>query len=723
MSVDVIQLIQSVPSNLRSTLIAKLLLDENLSEASVNQYVSKLIPCVSNPQEQKSALQTLLKILKSSFSLSPSCCEKLLTVISKLPSRPGIDKSLLLHSFQCLTVLIQKSENDSESGKLVSSLAPTLVKTIVENSLNISTRASLQLLATIMGHYPGSCGQLKFKIQEKLISMLSMDAEHVESDLIGKCFSLLPQVGGGGKEGTEHKKQFDDMFNSLLACVHKGISNLFANVREFDSYSSLTSIPTFNLPQVVGGQIEKNIAMTFQIERCMDILSHMISRAFPHSRLMPVDSVLTIQTRLLSLTVPDASTPTNELLRIQLDQLLVSSFNLLSEMIKIAKDQLLPEAASINSLVVSGLERLVSPSTRTGLYGLLSCWLEAVGSASGIELCARQIINCIIGDVSMSKDKISLTRTSVKKSRSKKHGKKTGSQGVDYKITKLPSSSKAYANNMVKTIAAFKSLGKIIAVVGPWLDRESFGRISAVVFSQLLYPDIQHSLKSCLISCLKSMLATGSPDLPSPGQIFPVVICGENHASMSDEVRSALLFWQESVRPTRSTLEIKNVTQTTIDAFNGVTTDEEELQVDVETVSVASQTQADTDSNLTKDKVSESEKRILELEKSLAVALENAKSLKGQLNDKISELSSMKLKRSVLEENQSSNVKKQKLNESEVSVSATSVDINPIVLPNTEDKKKSESSESLSVSEMLRDFSDKLNSNLITTTFADSDTD
>merc|ERR1711915_234483 len=129
--------------------------------------------------------------------------------------------------------------------------------------------------------------------------------------------------------------------------------------------------------------------------------------------------------------------------------------------IRIAKDQLLPEAASINYLVVSGLERLVSPSIRTGLYDLLSCWLEAVGSASGIELCARQIINCIIGDVSMNKDKISLTRTSVKKSRSKKHGKKIGSQGVDYSFTKSPSSSKAYTVNMSVTIAALKSLDKI----------------------------------------------------------------------------------------------------------------------------------------------------------------------------------------------------------------------------------------------------------------------
>merc|ERR1711915_1174127 len=138
------------------------------------------------------------------------------------------------------------------------------------------------------------------------------------------------------------------------------------------------------------------------------------------------------------------------------------------------------------------------------------------------------------------------------------------------------------------TIAALKSLDKIIACVGPWLDRESYGRISGVVFSQLLYPDIQDFHKSCLISCLKSMLAMGSPDLPSPGQIFPVVLFGTNQSSLSDEVRSALFFWQESVRPTRSTLEIESVSQSTVDAFNGVTTDEDEIQVDVETVSVAS---------------------------------------------------------------------------------------------------------------------------------------
>ena len=84
-----------------------------------------------------------------------------------------------------------------------------------------------------------------------------------------------------------------------------------------------------------------------------------ISKETSTSRVIPVDSLLGLATRLLSL--PPSSSPSLSLL---LPLLTSSSLSLLSSLVTACKDLLLPEAASLNSLLLSGLQHCSHPGVR-----------------------------------------------------------------------------------------------------------------------------------------------------------------------------------------------------------------------------------------------------------------------------------------------------------------------------------------------------------------------
>ena len=89
-----------------------------------------------------------------------------------------------------------------------------------------------------------------------------------------------------------------------------------------------------------------------QLQELSSILGSLLTRGFPTSRTVPVDLIISLSSRLLSL--PGSL---EDELTLILPCLTVSFINLLTNLVDSCGDLLLPEAASINSLIVSGLTR------------------------------------------------------------------------------------------------------------------------------------------------------------------------------------------------------------------------------------------------------------------------------------------------------------------------------------------------------------------------------
>jgi len=733
MSVDICPILRGVPASMQSSLLTKLLSGGNVTPSSSQSHLSSLLPLLSSTQDQCSALQSLLPLLRSSEDLCSSNCEKLLPLLSKILSRPGLSLNTLQMVFQCLTLLVANSTTNSDMGKLVSSSTPSFINSVVSTKVGLALTSSLQLLAVLMSRYPGSCGHSRSRILDKLVKLLGKEGEEVNMELLGKCFSLLPQVGGGGKEGSEHVAQYNNLMNSMVSTIHTGLTSLFSHVREFDTYLTSSSAPPLVLPQVGGGQLERNIVLAMQLDRTMGVLGQLLIRGFPHARIIPVDMILSIPTRLLSLTLPSGSTPSHYLLSSLSSNLTCSALSLSCNLVNTLGSQLLPEAGSINSLIVSGLARVTNPPVRAGLYNLLTAWLEAAGAGSGMEYSAKQLFNNMRGDIVPTKDKMVLERSSSNKKQRKHGGKKGGGGGNGVNNVANLTNTTAPSTLSVSTCsAALTSLSLLVSTTGPWLDKETHSLISSTLLSQLLSPTTPHPLQSLLLSCVTNLMSVSSPSHPSPAQICPAVLSLHSHnPALASQLRPAQVLLQAIAHPARHSLDILDTRAVSLNTLENIKQNDagDEIE-DVEVTSIGLQT--DTITMVPSDVNVDTSKRIAELEDAVRKAKEAEKAARAEVVRKDIELSRAAInaqKRAANEEKVQTGTGAKKSKISEGDDLGNSSENLPQSSFNYADETTSEAASdksgegSLSVGEMLQDFSAKLNSNLLSSNFAESDSD
>jgi hypothetical protein len=254
---------------------------------------------------------------------------------------------------------------------------------------------ALLLLVTLMARYPGSCGAARPRLEAAFLELLGAG---VGPALLGKAWALLPQLGGGGKEGAEHTARHAGLVAGMLGALHAGLDTLLQHVRELQPVRKET-VPALVLPlrQVIGllilplilvphlapqgPSLQRAAGLSAQLEDLMVALGALLTRGFPAPRLLPVDGLLALASRLLSLP---ALPPADPALALLLPRLAAAALGLVTDLVTAAGDLLLPEAASLTALLVSGLARVDSGlPVRTALHRLLIAWCQGLGAASG----------------------------------------------------------------------------------------------------------------------------------------------------------------------------------------------------------------------------------------------------------------------------------------------------------------------------------------------------
>ena len=87
--------------------------------------------------------------------------------------------------------------------------------------------------------------------------MVSTLGHGVGLKLLGKAFSLLPQLGGGGKEGVEHSNAHQRLTFSMIGTLHIGLDTLLEHkVKEFPC-ARPASISPLTLPPCNGSALER----------------------------------------------------------------------------------------------------------------------------------------------------------------------------------------------------------------------------------------------------------------------------------------------------------------------------------------------------------------------------------------------------------------------------------------------------------------------------------
>ena len=578
MSVDIGLILSKVGRSSERLLLGQLL--PSASPASLQSYLGSLLA----RSDQVGSCSCLLLLLRQAPGLARDSGEKLMTVLTKTFHRPGISPELQSVTSQCLCQVIQSSSNSSDTGKLISSSTPALITAILSvvsshQSAKLVT-SCLSLLAVLMSRYPGSCGQARPRILEMLISQLDTPRSRVQ--LLGRCLSLVCQVGGGGREGVEHSAHYNTLLAILTSTVHTGLNTLLTGIKELDTYPDVVALAT---PWSLKDTSLEQLA--WQLDSCLSVTSQLLLRGFPQSRRVSVDSLMSLPVRLLGVTIDPSkvNTPQDQLVVSLHAMLCVSSLQMTSALITCLGDQLLPEAGRINSLIVAGLSKARAARVRTELYTCLSTWLECAQLGSGLEYCAGQLLTNLITDIVPATQKMLLqTSSGNSKKNKRKKGGNTSSNFVSNK-TEVISVDRSLG------LAAVRTLSLLVNVVGPWLDKETHAKAVQCVLSQLMAAEAQDPFNSGLLSSLHSLVTSTSPRHNSPVQIaLPVVSRFLVHDSLSAKAREILRSIHSLTHPSRLTLEIQDCNT---EALGNIHTPEIETRGDeeLETVDTFTQTE------------------------------------------------------------------------------------------------------------------------------------
>ena len=693
MSVDISLVLSSRESSGAADLFPHLV--STASPASLQTHLTSLLKKVTG-----ASLGNLLTILSSSPELCCANGETVVPLLTKNLQRPGLGAREHRLTCQCLSLLIENSLATSEAGRTISASASSLISTILSTQSSQSLVSSLQLLTVLMRCYPGSCGQARQRIQEKIFSLVEAGGKGGRGrsvlSVLGKCLSLSCQVGGGGKEGVEHTAQYSVLLSSLVSTIHSGLQEVFHGVREVDNY-----VEIINQGSIVNLKSANISQRASQLVTLMELLGVVITGGFPQARKVSVESLLSVPVRVMSLEVEPADSPHSQLLSSLHSLLSCSALALLSSLLSSLGDQLASCAGHVNSLLLTGLARTRQPRVRAELYNCLSRWLEVAGLSSGVEHCAGTMVTAILSDLTPVKQKMKLqpAQRNNKQKRKKGDFSERGEEGerLDVELA----------------LAALAGLEEVVRVVGGWLQPRTQTEITRSLLASLLSPTTQPGLASGLVSCLHTLLS--SPLSSSPAQISLPLLSRLLHSpGLSVQARQCLLSLNMMMQPARLTLSTDNTRTASLNT----------LSEETEVCSTSSQTDSQQSDHSQSEDVIITEQRmekINQMESELrqakqAEAKARAELLKRELE--ISQLKAAAVKRSSLVVGESeingdgvvNKKKKYTYHQEDQPRSPSPVpDSCNLELSNS----AKEDGDNLTVQDMLKDFSDKLNDNIM----------
>ena len=271
--------------------------------------------------------------------------------------------------------------------------------------------------------------------------------------------------------------------------------------------------------------------------------------------------------------------------------------------------------------------------------------------------------------------------------------------------------------------AAVRALEQVVGVVGAWLDPETHASVTQCVLTQLLAPDlVSPRLVAGLVSVLQLLATSASPRHLSPLQLaLPALTRLSSRPGLSLQIRSSLASLQSVIHPARHSLDVQDCKTATLNTLTAEDIEEEEdtdtlmADVSIQTDNIVTADTGDSSGD------NENVRKIRELEEMLRKVKESESAAKTELMRKDIEISRMK----IWTEKQLKRGNSEKVDDGELS-KKVKMDQHISEVPDLEfpSSDADPGGDQLSVADMLKDFSDKLNDNIVPKfTNEDSDSD
>jgi len=531
----------------------------SLDSKDINEFSAAVNVCLNSPKGHYNGLQAALVLLKHCTAeyFNQNGGRLLSVVAHQILGKPGsLTPPTASLACQVLSKVISLAPSFPDVSKQLSSMAASTVQSLIvlANKLPSSIGSVLDCLATLLITYSGSCGGAAATQVEKFVCNRIRVDSGAPSEGLAKVFAILPRLGGGGKDGVQHKDSWTKLFAKTMTTLTKLnrqiVAEIPGNSFKNDDVSTESVTSSLQIPDVGKGPgLAKIFAIEHQFRLVCRLLSGLIRGPFPQVKRFKPQLILDQLSWLFGQAQFGALARSlaheSKTLLVALPRVYKSALVLLVELVKTLELDALPLQNNLHRIVVRILQDLRQvagvekqefqvksfSAVKICLFALVRQMNEVSGSSFSVSKQADELVTLIVADFLPANESVQLVAAAAgggTTSRKRKKGPKTVSflgNSFTNAVNKLSMGSGSSGSSLAA--ASLDTLASLFRTSGPYLSMGVHKNVQCAVLAACFTvqtaaagappaPFDEPSARAALYNALSSLLSGCHAKYPHP---------------------------------------------------------------------------------------------------------------------------------------------------------------------------------------------------------------
>ena len=511
---------------LNGLVILQLLLEDSADEV-FDQYGSNWIKIVWSILQKCQIDEGGLRLI----------CEIVKTLVKRAPKFPDISKQLTTLVSPMIEALLDISR--SKYPGLVTDCVSTVV--------------------VFFQKYPGSCGSSIGHVKSLLLTNITSESTALNTKILAKCMSLMPRLGGGGKEGIHHKANYVTLFQKLTYTLEDLINNIFSiGVHQSVSGQKQRPEEPLELPQI--GQnadiLKRAVHWQKQFEIVGECVSALIRVPFPHYKSIRLGLIISVIKNVFEQPLSEfAKMQGNEskILLFVLPLMQISALKILDTLLHKCKGSMLlfvPDTLDIIQSLLSDLRSFTDAFSglKTQIYQVLCNICDTFGSLTSLEKAHKDLVSYLLSDILPQKEVPTVPQ-------SKQAKKKANYVPIAKKEAKL--------GNVNLSVAALEAIASLVNAIGIIMDESIHKQIQCALIGMGMEQECAKTrlpkvAREKLYESIISLLSHGHVKTPSSLQLISHLfkISSQNDKELRSTCNFGLSLCMQQIHPSRASMHL-----------------------------------------------------------------------------------------------------------------------------------------------------------------------
>lgn len=326
--------------------------------------------------------------------------------VQKMPANDNIVRTTL----SILRICTKRAPNFPDVSKYLTTLIPTTIEGLLkvcEPNAHLANDC-IETIIVFYKRYPGSCKSSLNRVEKFLIDNVTTDPQHLDPSRLGKCLSLMPMLGGGGKDGIHHKANYLSLLEKLTLTLEDLLIDML----------SMTLMPTerkerfaetFQLPSP-GNNVDlqqKAMHSQRQYEIIAQCLCSLISVPCLFAKPIRLGLLFCVLKRSLSQSLSELTKKSNyesKVLLVVLPSVMIASMKILATLSNVCKLSMVlfvPSIFEALEAILIDLKSCESSFTllKAEVFQLLNHLFVNFGSLNCITDGCKEVTACLLSEI------------------------------------------------------------------------------------------------------------------------------------------------------------------------------------------------------------------------------------------------------------------------------------------------------------------------------------